>query len=339
MQGAQKRLQIKLQGVDNMFHQNRLWIVCVCSLLVLPCASTVGQLPSRGGVGGGTRGMTTPRSGLGIRNNPVVNPSPSLTPSQVLNPRGSINTGQVLNPKGSLNRPRTGVAVPNPKKRAAEATSGSGSSQKYQSARPNLDNNDIGLASDSKQRVAESRPMGEQVLDSVVELDTKIAEVAPDKGYSDRLALDRLRAVPVFSEQPTDDEHRKELEEILKRYQVVAKDDKQADVNQLPEFKRTLTVLEEYMTPIDQRRRREARIMFDQLHQQLGKYKNGSPWAEYLSLPTDMDAQDATAQVTKLLGRFNKLASDKTYRKVTRLPAFGPAYTALKAVAEPDKAE
>ncbi len=324
-----------------MFDQNRLWILTICSLLVLPCASSVGQIPGSGvtgGAGPGSRGISTPDRGLGVRNNPVVNPSPSLTPSQVLNPRGSINTGQVLNPQGSLNRPRTGVTAPNTKQGGAQVTSGSGSSQEYQSARPNLGASELGLASDLKQPVAEPRPLGEQVLDSVVALDTKIAEVAPDQGYSDRLALDRLRVVPVFSQQP-DDDNRNELEQILKRYQAVAKDDKQAAVNQLPEFKQTLMALEEYMTPIDQRRRRNVKMMFNQLHQQLAKYKNGAPWAEYLSLPDDL-VQNSDAQLTKLLGRFDKLAGDKTYRKVTSLPGFDPAYEALKAVSgKPESAE
>ena len=321
-----------------MHYQNRRWVF-VFSILTLPSLAAYAQLPGRGGAGiGGRAGVpSNPRSGLGVRNNPVVNPSPSLTPSQVLNPRGSINTGQVLNPKGSLNRPRTGVTSPNTKPPAAQAT-GRSEAGEYQSAQPTLDKNDS-LVADVKPLVANTRPIGELVLDSVVALDTKINEVAPDKGYGERLAVDALRAVPVFSEQP-DDDQRQALSEILKRYQAVASDDTQAAVNQLPEFKQTLTALEEYLTPLDQRRRRDARQVFDQLHQQLGKYKNGSPWAEYLSLPETLEATDAEAQVTKLLGRFDKLAGDKTYRKITKLPAFGPAYQALKAVAaKPEKAE
>ena len=333
--------RIKLSGTNLMFSKNDFSIFTICTLLVLPNVSSFGQVPGRGsiggsGIGGRTGGAASPRSGLGIRNNPVVNPSPSLTPSQVTNPRGSLNAGQVLNPKGSLNRPRTGVTAPNTNRTGAQATGGAGAG-KVQSKQPNLDTSDSDLAFDLTKRVTDARSAGEQVLDSVVELDSKIAEVAPDKGYSERLSLDRLRTVPVFSEQPSDDKDRRELQEIVKRYQAVAKDEKQSAVNQLPEFKQTLTALQEYLTPLDVRLRKRVGRMFDRLGNDLRKYKNGESWAEYLALPEDLadpskSASDE-ASVNKLLARFDKLSRDKTYEKVTKQPSFKPAYEALKAFA------
>ena len=85
-----------------MNHRSKLLVPVFSFVLVIPFASA--QAPSFGRPGG----MSSPRSGLGMRSNPIVNPAPSLTPSQVLNPRGSLSTGQVLNPAPSLRRPRSG---------------------------------------------------------------------------------------------------------------------------------------------------------------------------------------------------------------------------------------
>lgn len=102
-----------------MSYRPKYFLLALSAMLFIPSTALLGQV-GRGGIGGrpgvggarpgsgGVRGLPGPRSGLGTRNNPIVNPAPSLTPNQVLNPRGSLSTGQVLNPSPSLRRPRSG---------------------------------------------------------------------------------------------------------------------------------------------------------------------------------------------------------------------------------------
>jgi hypothetical protein len=95
-------------------------------------------------------------------------------------------------------------------------------------------------------------PVGERILESVVELDRQLAKVAPDSEWPKRLSLDELRAVvSVSGDQPGDDSERRLLEDILAAYQAVAKNNEDAVVNKLPEFKEILAVLQEYLTPSD----------------------------------------------------------------------------------------
>ena len=322
-----------------MCHPNRLWVLTLSALLVLPSISAFGQVRGGGArrarIGGGSPVRSTPRGGWGVRSNPVVNPAPSLTPSQVLNPRGSLNTGQVLNPKPSINRPRTGVTAPSASDTVSSVRNRSGAAIHQAGQTSSHDGpTDTSDPAQASTRHPNSQPIGTQLLESVVALDAKINEMAPEKGWSKRLSLDALRGVPVFSEKPSDDDTRKQLTEIVKAYQGIAKDDNNSAITELPEFKRTLTLMQEYLTPLDTRRRRDLQLALDQLHVQLSKYKNGAPWAEYLSLPDNLESDAMDAQITKLLSRFDKLDADKTYAKVTRLPGFRPAYAALKALAE-----
>lgn len=334
-----------------MFHRQPSWVLGVCILSLPPCGLAFGQLPGRGSIGGaplgtGVGGKATPRSGLGVSNNPVVNPAPSLTLGQVLNPRGSLNTGQVLNPAPSLRRPLAGVTTPEANDGRGSANNGTGATKdsptQTSSEQGNPDTSVLTQATTGRQN---GQPIGAQLLESVVALDEKITEVAPDAGWSDRLSLDMLRSVPVSSEGPSDDAGRQRLNKILNTYQAIAKDEKNAEIAALTEFKRTMALMQEYLTPPDARRLRELRLAFVELHDQLGKYKNGASWSQYLSLPNSLKSasgpQDSAiaAQMTKLLDRFDKLAGDRTYQKVTSLPGFDPAYAALKAVATTKSAE
>jgi hypothetical protein len=79
-------------------------------------------------------------------------------------------------------------------------------------------------------------------------------EVAPNSEWPKRLSLDELRGtVGVRSEQPANDSERKSLEDILAAYQAVAKNNEDAVVIKLPEFKETLEALQEYLQPRDAR--------------------------------------------------------------------------------------
>ncbi len=111
----------------------------------------------------------------------------------------------------------------------------------------------------------------------MVGLDREIAKVAPNQEWTKRLSLDKLRDVPVFSEQPTGDAQRAVLEDILKTYQAVAKEEQSAKVRNLPEFKQTLEAIQKYLSPLDVRLRQRTAAPFQQLTSDLMWYKNGAP--------------------------------------------------------------
>jgi hypothetical protein len=433
-----------------MSYRPQPFVLALSIILVLPSASALGQIGrgvggigGRPGIGGarpgigGAPGLSSPRSGLGIRSNPIVNPAPSLTPNQVLNPRGSLSSGQVLNPAPSLRRPRSGgasTAALNARSAAQQTGSGGSASRRarprtgystrshfddlaaelrrfkngeswgkylalpqevlsdettegvseqaskllkrfdkldsdpayakvaalpafwlaHQSLRLKVDPTGALLPSSAAPRAADRtipssrdtvpthRTAGERILQSVPALDARIAKITPDGEWPKRLSLDELRiAIPVLSEQPANDSERKSLEEILKSYQAIAKNKQDSVVNELPEFKETLEALQEYLSPLDVRRRQDLGLNFDQLGDQLRKFKNGESWAKYLVPPkellSDETTDGASESTSKLLKRFDKLVSNPTYAKVTRLPAFEPAYESLKVVVhQPD---
>ncbi len=320
-----------------MRQRNALLLISLSVLLSVPCGPTFGQVRGRVGGAGTTRGVPSPRSGLECRSNPIANPAPSLTPSEVLNPRGSLSAGQVLNPKPSLNRPRTGGASPEASRHGATAA------VLYQAARPIVDDktsSDAGgpPASPSK---ATNLPAGEQILIAVVALDGQIGKIAPKQEWSKHLSLDTLRAVPVLSERPANDEQRAELEKILKTYQAVGSEDQSTSVSSLPEFKQTLEAIQQYLSPMDVRLRQKTAASFQQLASDLMWYKNGAPWVEYL-VPSELKTNDGKTQLPKellekQLKRYAKISSDPFYKKVSSLGGFKPAYDAVKALAASGK--
>jgi hypothetical protein len=448
-------LRNQFSRMKEMSYQPKAFVLALSIILVIPSASALGQISQGvGNIGGretiggarpgtgGVRGLSSPRSGLGTGGNPIVNPSPSLTPHEVLNPRGSLSSGQVLNPAPSLGRPRSGGAMSRAQQSAAAGGSTSrsarphssydttshleqliaqlrthkngaswaeylappkeplsdnttaGASERrsellkrfnklnsdptyakvtalpafgpafealkiavetealatpsantqpiggsgYRSARPNMGESILLAINPAPTSLA----VGDRILQSVVALDRQLAKVAPDSEWPKRLSLDELRVtISVTSQQPASDDERKSMEKILAIYQAVANNEQDAVVNQMPEFKKTLDWLQEYLSPIDLRRRRDLRRESDQLGDQLRKYKNGEPWATYLAPPKEL-LDDQTAEATsdqgtsdlgtKLLARFGKLISDPTYTKVTSLPAFGPTHESLKLV-------
>lgn len=345
-------MRVAFAGSIEMCQPKNLFIIGLIALFSVPCFSTYGQQRSRvgsptiggspiGGAragGGDARGLSGARSGAGLRNNPVANPAPSLTPHEVLNPRGSRSTGQTLNPEPSINRPRGGdgplPAARQPSPMTGEYDSPLQSVGSDATANPDSDaGRPLAATTNSPPRVTSA---AEKILEAVVDLDRKLEKVSPDSGWSKRLSLEELRFVPVFSEQPADDNQRKTLEKILKTYQTVATDDQSAAINSLPEFKQTLDSIQEYLSPIDVRRRKQAPTSFVQLKSSLEWYKNGAAWVDYLVPPeltaTNGETSLSKEQAEKRLKRFNKVAGDSAYKKVTSLKGFKPAYNSIKAI-------
>jgi hypothetical protein len=321
-----------------MCYRSTKLVLGLSVLLFIPSALAWGQMGGglgsgvggQGGFGGGrgiggVRGLSSPRSGLGFRSNPIANPAPSLTPHEVFNPRGSLSAGQVLNPAPSLRRPRSGGTAPTLHQPGAAARS------TYRIVPPSYS------VRTRRPQVA-STPVGEQLQRSAAPLERQLTRVAPNKGWEAYLSVEALRKVQSSSEQPSDAERRK-LQSLLERYESVAANEKYKKISSLPTFQQTVSTLQAYLKPMEERRRLALKLYFDQLGDQLREYGNGESWAKYLALPKELLSDETTKGLSestrKLVKRFEKLSSDQTYAKVTALPAFRPAYEALKLAVDP----
>ena len=126
------------------------------------------------------------------------------------------------------------------------------------------------------------------------------------------------------------------MEAVLKEFRSTADDAANETVSSLPEFKRALTALETYLKPMKVRHIEEVQATLSQLGRELEKYKNGAGWIKYLSFPEGFKLSEAkdSAEITKLLKRFDKLAADGNYKKVTDQPSFNGAHAALRTLLE-----
>ncbi len=91
-------------------------------------------------------------------------------------------------------------------------------------------------------------------------------------------------------------------------------------------------VLRKLASPTE-RRYVELQFAFMQLERQLGGHTNGKAWVAYLALPKEWHSARSplrTAAASKLLARFEKVASQPEYALVASLPEFPLAHAALK---------
>ena len=91
-------------------------------------------------------------------------------------------------------------------------------------------------------------------------------------------------------------------------------------------------VLRKLASPTE-RRYAELQFAFMQLERQLGGHTNGKAWVAYLALPKEWHSARSplrTAAASKLLARFEKVASQPEYALVASLPEFPLAHAALK---------
>lgn len=304
-------------------------ILVLCLLLSTPALPAFGQVRGSLNSGGrsGLRGkLSGPRSGFGLRNNPIANPAPSLTPSQIFNPRGSLSPGQVLNPAPSLFRPRSGVS----------ASDFNRSNQHLRPAGSRPRSNYLNVAPGGL--TVTSDPVGENVKTSATALEQQLQRIAPKKGWEHYLALDTLQNIPPTSDHPSTTEEKAELETILSTYQSVDANKQYAVITQLPEFAMVGASLREYLTPVRDRQRRELLFYLDLLKEELGTYPNGGRWIAYFDLPAENQPnksvdQDpiSNKQLQKILKRIEKIGSNAEYERVNSLATFQLAHSAFLA--------
>ena len=302
---------------------------CVAFSFAVPAAAQLSgsgrmSVPSgfgaRGGFrGGGFGGSPSARSGLGARSNPAFNPRPSLTPHEVLNPSGSLSTGQVLNPEPSLHRPRSG-----------------GMSSRIGASPSSPDRSSISSNAMSTMPFTQLRRMLRQ---SATELTTALDQHANGDGWKAYLSLGALVELQDKPAGPPDTETAVHLKKTLDRYKATETDEKYQSVSQLPAFREVRVVLNRYLTPAAERDRRRLAMNWQRLSESLGGFTSGDRWKHYLVLPPGVFSPRSASepahvqidpkQLKQVLDRYDRVARDAKYKKITSLPAFRATHQSL----------
>lgn len=301
------------------------WLVLFTLLpLFCDCASAqsfggVGQI-GRGGVGSpGLTGSRSPgvaalRSGRGLSNNPIANPSPSLTPYRVLNPRGSLGTGDVLYPYPSLLRPGWSDSFSGRQAFASRYEVASGQHQqihrmsRYDGARSLIGNARTFAAETSGMPAVGDLPMKEV---------RELGDVLIRAPYAD--VQDRIQAV-------------------LKEWDQFAAAEENSQIAGLPSFQSIRILLAEYELPPSERQWKVLVGMSNDLQRDLDRYQHADQWKSYFALPeregdaANKDGKPSLKSLQALKDRFDKVADMEKYAALTGLPTFSDAREQLSVV-------
>lgn len=268
----------------------------------------------RGGVsgihGGSYRGRSGVGSGAVIRGGPVLNPRGSLSTHEVLNPAGSVSAGQVLNPEPSLLRPRSGGTV--------TSNWASGRLDRPLSNRPR-----------STMSGPQRRPTLHQEATGLRDTLEQLRAGGDGKPY---LRRDDLSRLVKETREPLDAETARQLRGILEKCEALAADEHYETVSGSRAFQAVRLVLHAYLAADVARQRGKLMASWQQLDSALGRFTTGAAWKSFLELPEgallssshDVPGHEelSVSLVQKSLKRYDHVATDPKYYKITRLPEF-----------------
>lgn len=316
-------------------NQQKSFLLALCIVLAMPAASALAQIGrgaggigGRGAIGGVRPGLSSPRSGLGVRSNPIVNPAPSLTPHEVLNPRGSLSSGQVLNPAPSVLRPRSGGTTP--------------------TARQSVTTGGRDIAGSTYRR---TRPIsGGSTADYFDQLGDQLREHKNGESWAQYLAL------------PKDGSGEATKEKLLRRFERLSSNPAYAKVTALPAFAEAHEALKRDGSgkahggsDLDPTQRTGGEWILQSavaLDHELEQRSLDGAWSKRLSLDelriaipvlSEHPANDSQRKaLEKIVSTFQDVAKDNNAANVHQLPDFKETLLALRAylnASEPDPPE
>ena len=250
-------------------------------------------------------GAQVGRSGGGTRSfssravNPNFNPPGSLSQFGSLNPRGSLRPGQNRNPPGSLLRPRFN-----------NNTSGSirSGSEKLVNGRSSIHQPEL-TPKQWQLRILPRASVHDWAAIGLQQLDLSLAQAANADAWRTYLQLNRINVIVESANvQPLDASGRKELGNVLARFQSLIDDHKYQSVVRLPGFLEAHTSLQELVRADAGDPPERIVRSAEALNRQLGKLSGGADWQTFLALP-DLISVDSTMDSTStiaLRARFHK---------------------------------
>jgi hypothetical protein len=139
---------------------------------------------------------------------------------------------------------------------------------------------------------------------------------------------------------PTEDVCR-QLREILEIQNGASNSPELRQVANLASFQVLRVALAEYVTPSEQRSRRQLIIAAGELNRSLGRFETGGGWQHYLALSPGQVLSERSAEVAapaptpdefaQLLARFDSVSQNADYRVIWALPAFEATRSHLAA--------
>jgi len=324
-------------------NQQKSFLLALCIVLAMPAASALAQIGrgaggigGRGAIGGVRPGLSSPRSGLGVRSNPIVNPAPSLTPHEVLNPRGSLSSGQVLNPAPSVLRPRSGGTTPTAPQSVTPGTPQSVTTGARQSV--TTGRGEIGRRASGGSRYRNARPVsGISMADDFDQLGNQLRNHKNGDSWAQYLAL------------PKDGNGEATLGKLLRRFERVSSNPAYAKVTAIPAFKAAHEALKREVAgtalgELDPTRRTGGEWILQSvvaLDHELEQLSPDGAWSKRLSLDelriaipvlSEQPANDSERKsLEKIVSTFQDVAEDENAADVHQLADFKETLRALQA--------
>lgn len=196
------------------------------------------------------------------------------------------------------------------------------------------------------------------LLYAVDQLDNQLGGLSTGGDWRSYLKVEELRQiVPVPPEPPaqgsteqqppadqpnpfTEEQVRRQLADILKKYDSTHQNQDFRQINQLWGFRTTRLVLQEVVIPPAERLRKQLPMAVKLLKEDLQKYETGTGWQKHLRLAdTERIAALPAAEVAPadrnlvqvLVGIFDSTAADQSYKTVSEMPGFRWTHYVLRS--------
>ncbi len=195
--------------------------------------------------------------------------------------------------------------------------------------------------------VEELSQMDYQTLGQVVAKATALLNMDLDQLKTGQLWKAHLKTAELaallpkkFDTAPPED-LRAQLQNIFEIHRATAESLEYAKITGLETFQVLGAALAEYLTPQDERLRRQLFLAAGALDQSLDRFKTGGTWQQYLELApgkilSPNAVQDATvpptpAEMAELLARFDSVQRSEEFRVIAAVPEFKATHELLAA--------
>ncbi|MBI3840163.1 MAG: hypothetical protein HY288_19750 [Planctomycetia bacterium] len=186
------------------------------------------------------------------------------------------------------------------------------------------------------------RMLSQTVLEWSARLDADLDYFPSGKTWRSQLKTAEIAAlVPKDRDAPPAADVRQQLQEILEIHRAASNSPELSRIANLPSFQILQLALAEYVTPSEQRSRRQLFFAAGELNRSLERFTTGGGWQQYLALSPGLVLSDDKALETEpvvssdefaqVLARFNSVSQNTDYRVISALPAFEATHERLAA--------
>jgi hypothetical protein len=177
------------------------------------------------------------------------------------------------------------------------------------------------------------RFLSQAVREWTAQLDADLGRFPSGETWRSHLKTAEIAAlVPKELDVPPSADVSKQLQEILEIQQAASNSPGMRQVANLASFQVLQIALAEYVTPSEQRSRRQLFFAARELNRSLERFTTGDGWQQYLALSPGLVLSENTAEAAEpepnlddfaqVLTRFDSVSQNTDYRVIWALPAF-----------------